>query len=159
VVARGAHPTSVTASTRTINTFANFTALRFSCSSPPSTRSSCQSAARHARPRADRGCVYGGAMTPDEMVAAAIEVGEAGRAPGEPPFGGIVVMGDEIVGSAYASERTLRRHLLHADLLAMIQADTKLAFAKRPQPLQLAVNLEPCVMCLGAAMVLGVADV
>jgi tRNA(adenine34) deaminase len=48
---------------------------------------------------------------------------------------------------------------VHADLLAMIEADTKLAFAKRPQPLHLAVNLEPCVMCLGAAMVLGVADV
>src|SRR5258705_3931149 len=93
------------------------------------------------------------------MVAAAIEVAEAGLAAGELPIGAIVVMGDEILGSAYASEHTLRRHLVHADLLAMIQADTRLAFAKRPKPLRLAVNLEPCVMCLGAAMVLGVTDV
>ncbi|GIH14855.1 deaminase [Rugosimonospora africana] len=98
-------------------------------------------------------------MTPEEMVAAAIEVAEAGMAAGEMPIGAIVVMGDEVVGSAYASEHTLRRHLVHADLLAMIQADAKLAFAKRPQPLRLAVNLEPCVMCLGAAMVLGVTDI
>jgi tRNA(adenine34) deaminase len=93
------------------------------------------------------------------MVASAIEVAEAGLAAGELPIGAVVVMGDEILGSAYASEYTLRRHLVHADLLAMIQADTTLAFGKRPQPLRLAVNLEPCVMCLGAAMVLGVTDV
>jgi tRNA(adenine34) deaminase len=98
-------------------------------------------------------------MTPEEMVAAAIDVAEAGLAAGEMPIGAIVVMGDEVLGSAYASEHALCRHLVHADLLAMIQADTKLAFAKRPQPLRLAVNLEPCVMCLGAAMVLGVADI
>jgi tRNA(adenine34) deaminase len=102
---------------------------------------------------------YGGEVTPEEMVAAAIEVAEAGMAAGETPIGAIVVMGGEVLGSAYASEYTLRRHLAHADLLAMIQADTKLAFTKRPQPLSLAVNLEPCVMCMGAAMVVGVADV
>ena len=98
-------------------------------------------------------------MTPDEMVAAAIEAAEAGLAAGELPIGAIVVMGDEVLGRAYAAEHSLRRHLVHADLLAMVQADTTLAFAKRPQPLCLAVSLEPCVMCLGAAMVLGVADV
>lgn len=93
------------------------------------------------------------------MVAAAIEVAEDGMDAGEMPVGAIVVMGEEIVGRAYTSEHALRRHLVHADLLAMLQADTTLAFAKRPHPLRLAVNLEPCVMCLGAAMVLGVAEV
>lgn len=93
------------------------------------------------------------------MVAAAIEVAEAGMAAGEMPIGAIVVMGDEILGRAYASEHAQRRHLVHAELLAMTRADTALAFAKRPEPLRLAVNLEPCVMCVGAAMVLGVADV
>ncbi len=93
------------------------------------------------------------------MVAAAIEVAEAGMVAGEMPIGAIVVMGEEILGSAHASEHTLRRHLVHADLLAMTQADVTLAFAKRPQPLRLAVTLEPCVMCLGAAMVMGVAEV
>ena len=98
-------------------------------------------------------------MTPEAMVAAALEVAEAGMAVGELPIGAVVIMGDEILGSAYASERTLRRHLVHADLLAMIQADERLAFTERPHPLRLAVTLEPCVMCLGAAMALGVAEV
>lgn len=102
---------------------------------------------------------YSGTVTPEEMVGAAIEVAEGGMAAGEMPIGAVVVMGDDVLGSAYTSEHTLRRHLVHADLLAMIQADTKLAFVKRPQSLSLAVNLEPCVMCLGAAMVMGVADI
>ena len=64
------------------------------------------------------------------MVAAAVEVAEAGMAAGEMPIGAIVVMGDEVLGSASTSERLLRRHLVHADLLAMVQADTKLGFAE-----------------------------
>jgi tRNA(adenine34) deaminase len=48
---------------------------------------------------------------------------------------------------------------VHADLLAMVQADERLGWSRRPHPLRLAVNLEPCVMCLGAAMTSGVAEV
>ena len=97
-------------------------------------------------------------MTPHEMVAAAIEVAEAGMTAGELPIGAVVVMGDEIVAQSHTRDGAGRR-LVHADLLAMIAADERLGYAKRPVPLALAVNLEPCVMCLGAAMTLGVADV
>jgi tRNA(Arg) A34 adenosine deaminase TadA len=48
---------------------------------------------------------------------------------------------------------------VHADLLAMITADERLGWSRRPHPLRLAVNLEPCVMCLGAAMTLGISEV
>lgn len=98
-------------------------------------------------------------MTPDEMVVAAIEVAEAGMAAGELPIGAVVVMGDEIVAQSHTRDRGAGRRLVHADLLAMIAADECLGYTKRPVPLALAVNLEPCVMCLGAAMTLGVADV
>jgi tRNA(adenine34) deaminase len=41
----------------------------------------------------------------------------------------------------------------------MQQADQHLGWGPRAAPLVLAVNLEPCLMCLGAAMALGVATV
>ena len=93
------------------------------------------------------------------MVAAAIEVAEAGLAAGELPIGAVVVLGGEIVAQSHTRERGAGRRLVHADLLAMIAADDRLGYNKRPAPLTLAINLEPCVMCLGAAMTLGVADV
>jgi tRNA(adenine34) deaminase len=93
------------------------------------------------------------------MVGAALEVAEAGLAAGEQPIGAVVVMGDEILGRAYTQERARGRRLVHADLLAMIEADEALGWRRRQHPLQLAVNLEPCVMCLGAAMALGVNEV
>jgi tRNA(adenine34) deaminase len=98
-------------------------------------------------------------VTPDDLVAAAIDVAEAGMAVGELPIGAVVVMGDEIVAQSHTRERGAGRRLVHADLLAMIAADDRLGYVKRPAQLALAVNLEPCVMCLGAAMTLGVADV
>jgi tRNA(adenine34) deaminase len=98
-------------------------------------------------------------MTPDDMVAAALTVAEAGLAAGEQPIGAVVVLGDEIVGRAFTQEHTRGRRLVHADLLAMIEADEVLGLGPRSHPLRLAVSLEPCVMCLGAAMALGVREV
>ena len=93
------------------------------------------------------------------MIGAALAVAEAGLTAGELPIGAVVVMGDEIVGRAFTQEQARRRRLVHADLLAMIDADEALGWRRRPHPLRLAVNLEPCVMCLGAAMALGVSEV
>ncbi|GIG92927.1 nucleoside deaminase [Plantactinospora endophytica] len=98
-------------------------------------------------------------MEPAELMGAALEVAEEGLAAGEQPIGAVVAFGDEIVGRAYTQERALRRRLVHADLLAMIEADERLGRRKRDLPLRLAVNLEPCVMCLGTAMALGVNEV
>lgn len=98
-------------------------------------------------------------MTPEDLVGAALEVAEAGLAAGEQPIGAVVVLGEEIVGHAYTQEKARGRRLVHADLLAMLDADEALGWRRRPHPLQLAVNLEPCLMCLGAAMALGVSEV
>jgi tRNA(adenine34) deaminase len=93
------------------------------------------------------------------MVGAALSAAEAGLAAGELPIGAVVVMGDEVVGWAYTQDSSRNRRLVHADLLAMITADERLGWSRRPHPLPLAVNLEPCVMCLGAAMTLGIGEV
>jgi tRNA(adenine34) deaminase len=98
-------------------------------------------------------------MTPDELVALALEASEEGMRAGELPVGAVVAMGDEVIGRAYTQEQMSGRRLVHADLLAMEQADRRLGWARRDHPLTLAITLEPCLMCLGAAMALGVAEI
>jgi tRNA(adenine34) deaminase len=98
-------------------------------------------------------------VTPDEMMVAALRTAEAGLSAGELPIGAIVVIGDDIVASAFTQDRGSDRRLAHADLLAMVEADQHLGWRRREHPLRLAVNLEPCLMCMGAAMSLGVAEV
>ncbi len=98
-------------------------------------------------------------MTPEELVGLAIDVAEEGLVAGELPIGAVVVMDDEIIGRSYARERSAGRRLVHADQLAMEQADRMLGWSKRTAPVRLAVNLEPCLMCLGMAMALVVDEI
>jgi tRNA(adenine34) deaminase len=98
-------------------------------------------------------------MTPEHAVALALDVAEKGLANGEMPIGAVVLSGDRVLGQAFTQERTLRRRIVHADLLALEQADMELGFDQPDEPLVLAVNLEPCMMCLGAAITLGVGRV
>lgn len=98
-------------------------------------------------------------MTPEELVGLAIEAAEDGLAAGELPIGAVVVMGEEIVGRSYTQEKTLGRRLVHADLLALQEADQRLGWARRSASLVLAINLEPCLMCLGAAMAFGISEI
>ena len=95
----------------------------------------------------------------EELVAAALEVAEEGMARGEQPIGAVVEMGGRIIGRAYTQDVAQGRRLVHADLLAMIEADEALGWRPRTHPLRLAVNLEPCLMCLGAAMALKVSEI
>ena len=62
----------------------------------------------------------------------------------------------EPIARACTEERAQRRRVVHADLLALERADVLLGFGAKAAPLTLAVNLEPCLMCLGAAITLGV---
>ena len=62
-------------------------------------------------------------------------------------------------GGAYTQERALGRRVVHADLQALLQADEALGFTRASGELTLAVNLEPCLMCMGAAITLGVTRV
>lgn len=82
----------------------------------------------------------------------AVAAAEEGLAAGEMPIGAVVLYGDEVVGRSYTQESAQMRRLVHADLLALEQADRVLGFGPRSGPLTLAVNLEPCLMCLGAAI-------
>lgn len=74
-------------------------------------------------------------VSPDEMIAAAIQVAGDGLAAGELPIGAVVVMGDDIVGRTFTREKAEGRRLVHADLLAMTEADRSLGWTQRPAPL------------------------
>ena len=71
---------------------------------------------------------------------------------GEFPIAAIVVLDGKVIGRATASERRERRFLGHAELVALEEADRlSLAFEERRRA-TLYTNLEPCLMCIGAAM-------
>jgi tRNA(adenine34) deaminase len=81
-----------------------------------------------------------------------MEVAEEGMAQGELPIGAVVASGEKIVARAYTRDSAGR--LKHAVLLAMLEVD-----GKGLTGLRLAVNLEPSLMCLGAAMSSGVKEI
>ena len=71
---------------------------------------------------------------------------------GELPIAAAIYLGDELVTSAFSTERADKRWLIHAELKALLDADMKQLLYKTRSQLELYTNLEPCLMCLGAAM-------
>jgi len=72
---------------------------------------------------------------------------------GELPIAALVVIDDKIISRAFALDKQEQRFLIHAELLALEKADKQLA----PNPeirrsATLFSTLEPCLMCMGAAM-------
>lgn len=71
---------------------------------------------------------------------------------GEFPIGAVIVLNGRIIGTGTASEQRERRYLGHAELVALDKADRLgLSLAERRRA-RLFTNLEPCLMCMGAAM-------
>lgn len=89
----------------------------------------------------------------------ALTEAENGLRLGECPIGAVVVLGDEVVARAHTQEKRQARRLVHAELLALEAADERLGWRRRDKPVYLATTLEPCLMCLGAAMVFGVDEI
>ncbi|HUR16998.1 MAG TPA: deaminase [Candidatus Limnocylindrales bacterium] len=94
-------------------------------------------------------------MTTDEIhMARALEIAAAGMRAGEMPIGAVVAVDGDVIAEAHTQERTQNRLLVHADLLALDAADSKLAGRRRRATLY--VTLEPCIMCVGAAFTMRV---
>jgi tRNA(adenine34) deaminase len=87
----------------------------------------------------------------------ALAIANEGLAEGELPIGAVVVLDDDIVARAHTEEHRQGRFLVHADLLALDEADRRLG--NRRHEAKLYVNLEPCLGCLGAAMTVMVAAI
>jgi tRNA(adenine34) deaminase len=81
----------------------------------------------------------------------ALAVARAGMEAGELPIGAIVVAEGKVVAAAHTREVAEKRLLVHADLLALEAADRLQPFPGKRRDATMFVNLEPCLMCLGAA--------
>lgn len=82
----------------------------------------------------------------------ALDVARAGMEAGELPIGAVVVVNNEIIASSYTREVAEKRFLVHADLLALEAADRLSPYPGKRRETCLYVSLEPCLMCMGAAM-------
>jgi tRNA(adenine34) deaminase len=71
---------------------------------------------------------------------------------GELPIAALVVLDGAVIGQAHTAENREGRLLVHAELLALEQADRLKPFPGNRRQANLYTNLEPCLMCLGAAM-------
>lgn len=86
----------------------------------------------------------------DELgMQAALDVARCGLDRGELPIGAVVVADGRVLGRSHTEEVTQRRLLVHAELLALEQADRLDGWDRRGATLY--TTLEPCLMCLGAA--------
>lgn len=84
------------------------------------------------------------------MYAALVEA-EKALAEGEVPVGAVVVHNDRIIGKGYNQTLRLNDATAHAEMLAITAASNHLG-DWRLNECDLYVNLEPCVMCTGAAI-------
>lgn len=78
---------------------------------------------------------------------------------GELPIAAVVTLGDRILAEATTAEVREGRLLVHAELLALDAADRLRPFPGRRREVTLYTTLEPCLMCLGAAMSFHVGEV
>lgn len=91
-------------------------------------------------------------MDINEKMHLTLEVAKQAMTLGECPIAAIVFLDDEIIAQNYTKEFSERRFLVHAELNALIDADLKRYSFEERKKMQLFTNLEPCMMCMGAAM-------
>jgi tRNA(adenine34) deaminase len=92
------------------------------------------------------------AKTAERYMRQALALAAGALEHGEFPIGAIVVLDDRILGRGTATEQREKRFLGHAELVALEAADRlQLTFEERRRA-RLFTTLEPCLMCMGAAM-------
>jgi len=88
----------------------------------------------------------------DEMfMRAALEQAREALRRGEVPIGAVLVQDGAIICRAHTSPTTLQDPTAHAEILALRSAGQRLT-NYRFLDTELYVTLEPCVMCMGAAV-------
>lgn len=87
----------------------------------------------------------------EKFMRAAIARAKRGLAQGEVPVGAVVVCGGKIVGSGYNRRTKTQMATAHAEMYAIDRACRKLKSWRIPE-CDLYVTLEPCPMCMGAAL-------
>ena len=86
-----------------------------------------------------------------KYMRAALKKAEKGLSEGEVPVGAVVVCEGKIIGSGYNRRARTQMASSHAELYAIDKACRKLG-SWRLENCDLYVTLEPCPMCMGAAL-------
>lgn len=87
----------------------------------------------------------------------ALEEAERAMETGEIPVAAILVAGDGEIGREWTAVSRMGTLAAHAELLCVLNAENQLWAPTRP--LRIITTLEPCLMCLGAAMQVGVDEI
>lgn len=96
-------------------------------------------------------CVHDDATADTRFMRLALEEARLGAAEGEVPVGAVVVIDGEVVAAAHNLTEASGDPTAHAELLAL-RAAALAAGDWRLHDATLYVTLEPCAMCLGAAL-------
>ena len=91
-------------------------------------------------------------MTADEKMKLVINLAVKALEKDELPIACIIFHKDTIIAQACTSESEDKRLLVHAELKALLELDQKRFGMKEKAQMELYTNLEPCMMCLGAAI-------
>lgn len=91
-------------------------------------------------------------MTLEDKMRIAIDMSRNSLHNKELPVGAVIFYGDEIISMAYSSGELNQVYLQHAEMKALLEADSKGFSVETRKKMQLFVTLEPCMMCLGASM-------
>ena len=83
---------------------------------------------------------------------AAIRAAKRGLRQGEVPIGAVVVVEDKVVSSGYNRRAKLQLASAHAEMMAIDKACKAFGSWRLPEGAELYVTLEPCPMCMGAAL-------
>ena len=87
----------------------------------------------------------------EKFMREALRLAQKAKAEGEVPIGAVVVVDGKIVGRGYNKRTQLQMATQHAEVRAIDRACKKL-HSWRLEGAELYVTLEPCPMCMGAAL-------
>ena len=87
----------------------------------------------------------------ERFMREALRLAERAKKKGEGPIGAVVVAGGKIVGRGYNTRTRSQMATAHAEMRAIDRACKKLHSWRLPDA-ELYVTLEPCPMCMGAAL-------
>lgn len=83
---------------------------------------------------------------------AALRCAKKGLKEGEVPIGAVVVYEDKVVSRGYNRRAKTQLASAHAEMMAIDKACRKFSSWRLPEGCELYVTLEPCPMCMGAAL-------
>lgn len=88
----------------------------------------------------------------EKFMNAAIRAAKKGASEGEVPIGAVIVLGDKVISKGYNRRARLQLASAHAEMMAIDGACRKFGSWRLPDGCELYVTLEPCPMCMGAAL-------